>query len=155
MNWWSRVSESCELLLQIIHAQEGGFGTSDLYYVGQKQRWQPGLPTNIKNWEETLWDWALHLWNLVCYFQMQCQNWVELCRGFGAQLCLTPCDPHGLVPLWLNRFLCAWNSPGKNTGVGCCFLLQGILLTQNLNLGLRHCRQILYYLSYQGRHFGR
>ena len=30
--------------------------------------------------------------------------------------------PHGL---WPARFLCPWNSPGKNTGVGCHFLLQG------------------------------
>ena len=36
---------------------------------------------------------------------------------------------------------------GKNTGVGCCFLLQGIFLTQGLNLSLLHCRQILYHLS--------
>ena len=26
--------------------------------------------------------------------------------------------------------LCPWDSPGKNTGVGCHFLLQGILPTQ-------------------------
>ena len=32
----------------------------------------------------------------------------------------------------------------KNTGVGCHFLLQGIFLTQELNLGLLHCRKILY-----------
>ena len=32
----------------------------------------------------------------------------------------------------------------KNTGVGCHALLQGIFLTQGLNLGLLHCRQILY-----------
>ena len=30
--------------------------------------------------------------------------------------------------------------PGKNTSVGCHFLLQGIFLTQELNLGLLHCR---------------
>ena len=29
--------------------------------------------------------------------------------------------------------LCPWDSPGKNTGVGCCFVLQ-IFLTQGLNL---------------------
>ena len=34
--------------------------------------------------------------------------------------------------------------PGKNTGVGCHFLLQGIFLTQGLNLHLLHCRKILY-----------
>ena len=32
----------------------------------------------------------------------------------------------------------------KDTGVGCHFLLQGIFPTQGLNLGLLHCRQILY-----------
>ena len=42
------------------------------------------------------------------------------------------------------------DSPGKNTGVGCHFLLQGIFLTQESNLGLLHCRQTLYHLSHQG-----
>ena len=41
-------------------------------------------------------------------------------------------------------------SPGKNTGVGCSSLLQGIFLTQGLNLGLLQCRQILYGLNHQG-----
>ena len=40
--------------------------------------------------------------------------------------------------------------PGKNTGVGCHFLLQGIFPTQGLNPGLLHCGQILHRLSYQG-----
>ena len=31
------------------------------------------------------------------------------------------------------RLLCPWDSPGKNTGVGCHALLQGIFLTQRLN----------------------
>ena len=38
------------------------------------------------------------------------------------------------------------DSPGKNIGVGCHALLQGIFLTQELNPGLQHCRQILYHL---------
>ena len=42
-----------------------------------------------------------------------------------------------------------WESRGKNTGVGCHFLLQGIFLPQGLNLGLLHCRQILYQLSHR------
>ena len=40
------------------------------------------------------------------------------------------------------------DSPGRNTGVGCHFLLQGIFLTQRLNLRLLwllHCRWILYH----------
>ena len=35
------------------------------------------------------------------------------------------------------RLLCPWGSPGKNTGVGCHFLVHGIFLTQVSNLGLR------------------
>ena len=48
------------------------------------------------------------------------------------------------------RLLCPWDSPGKNTGVGCHFLLQGIFPTQILNPSLLYCRQILHWLSHQG-----
>ena len=34
--------------------------------------------------------------------------------------------------------------------MGCHFLLQGIFPTQGSNLGLPHCRQMLYPLSHQG-----
>ena len=45
-----------------------------------------------------------------------------------------------------------FETPGKpkNTGLGSLSLLQGILLTQELNQGLLHCRQILYQQSCQG-----
>ena len=55
--------------------------------------------------------------------------------------------PHGLQP---TRLLCPCNSPGKNTGVDCQSLLQGIFPTQGLKPGLLHCRKILYCLSYHG-----
>ena len=48
-----------------------------------------------------------------------------------------------LRPRGPTRLLCPWNSPGKNTAVGCHFLLQGIFPTQGLNPGLPHCRQTL------------
>ena len=55
-----------------------------------------------------------------------------------AQSCPTLCDPmDGKGP---------WDFPGKNTGVGCHFLLQGIFPTQGWNPGLLHCRQTLYRL---------
>ena len=50
--------------------------------------------------------------------------------------------PHGLYS--------PWNSPGQNTGVGSCSLLQGIFQTQGWNPGLPHCRRILYQLSHKG-----
>ena len=57
---------------------------------------------------------------------------------------------HGLQPA---TPLCPWDSPGRNTGVGCHTLLQGIFPTQGSNPGLPHWRQILYRLSHQGRPF--
>ena len=63
-----------------------------------------------------------------------------------ARLCPTLCDHMDLQP---TRLLCPQNFPSKNTGVGCHSLLQGIFLTQRLNLSLLHCRQILYHLSHQ------
>ena len=51
---------------------------------------------------------------------------------------------------YLKWLLCPWNPPGRNTGVGCYFLLQGIFPTQGSNMGLLHCRQMLYHLSHQG-----
>ena len=41
----------------------------------------------------------------------------------------------GLQPA---RLLCPWNFPGKNTGAGCHFPLQGIFPTQGSNLSLLH-----------------
>ena len=35
---------------------------------------------------------------------------------------------YGLEP---TRLFCPWESPGKNTGVGCHFFLQGIFLTRD------------------------
>ena len=47
--------------------------------------------------------------------------------------------------LFVARLLCPCNSPGKNTEVGCHSFLQGIFPTQRSNMGLLHCRQILYH----------
>ena len=48
------------------------------------------------------------------------------------------------------RLLCPWDPPGKDTGVGCHLLLQGIFPTQGSNPDHLHCRWILYRPSHQG-----
>ena len=67
-------------------------------------------------------------------------------RDICVHVCLLTSDscfwPHGLYPI---RLLCPWNSPGKNTGVGCHFLLQGIFLIQGLNPHHLHGRQKTLY----------
>ena len=72
---------------------------------------------------------------------------VCVCVCFVAQSCLTLCDPMDCSPLGSSVHV---DSPGKNTGVGCHPLLQGILPALGLNPHLSHCRQILYCLSHQG-----
>ena len=67
----------------------------------------------------------------------------------GSQLC-DSLQPEGL---WPTRLLSPWDSPGRNTGMGCHDLLQGIFPTQGSNPGLPHCRRILYHLSHQGSPF--
>ena len=52
--------------------------------------------------------------------------------------------------LWSHGLYSPWNSPGEDTGVGSCSLLQGVFPTQGSNPGLLHCRRILYQLSHQG-----
>ena len=61
------------------------------------------------------------------------------CSISHVQLCNPMVEP--------TRLLCPWNFLGKNTGVGCHFLLQGNFPIQGSNTGLLHCRQILYHLK--------
>ena len=46
-------------------------------------------------------------------------------------------DPLRLYGLWPTRLLRPWDFPGKSTGVGCHFLLQGIFPPQGLNPALQ------------------
>ena len=64
------------------------------------------------------------------------------CESESCSIVSDSLQPHELYTPWI--------SPGQNTGVGHCSLLQGVFLTQESNPGLPHCRQILYQLSHQG-----
>ena len=79
-----------------------------------------------------------------------CENWIiKKARSVSCSVVPNCLRPHELQP---TRLFCPWDFPGKDIGVGCHFLLQGIFSTQGLNLGLLHVRQILYWLSYKGSH---
>jgi len=60
------------------------------------------------------------------------------------QSCPTLCNPMDYSP---PGFSVHGNSPGKNTGVGCHALLKGNFSIQGSNLGLPHCKQVLYCLN--------
>ena len=90
---------------------------------------------------------------------------VDLCCVLGLCHSFKSCA----LPLSLLLHLCPWDCPGKNTGVGYHFLLQGVLQTQGSNPqvgslsllkgisptqgsnpGLPCCRRIFYQLSHRG-----
>ena len=87
-----------------------------------------------------------------CFSSLRKTHFIR--KGMSALLCsvvsamFDSLQPRGLYP---SRLFCPWNSPGKNTGTSCHFLLQGIFLIQGLKWGLLcllHCRWILYPLSH-------
>ena len=70
-------------------------------------------------------------------------------KALVAQLFSTLCNPWAVAcqtPLSMEYF-------SKNTGVGSHSLPQRIFLTQDSNLDLLHCRQILYHLSYHKQQY--
>ena len=91
-----------------------------------------------------VWQTMVHRWDTI---------WFSAKMHFTAKYKSVSCSvmsdffwPLGEKPA---RFFYPWHSPLKNTGMDSHFLLQGIFPSQGLNLGLPHCRQILYCLSHQ------
>ena len=99
---------------------------------------------------------------LLCYFNTVVASLFSTClrvSSFGCQSFMPSplqyynekwkCQLLSCIWLWSRglypaRLLCPWDSPGKNAGVGCHALLQGIFPTQGENLGLLHCGQIFF-----------
>ena len=74
-------------------------------------------------------------------------NFKSCCCCLVAKSCLILLQPCDLKP---TRFLCPWDLPGKNTAVGCHFLLQRIFLTQDLTHVSCIGRWILHHWATRG-----
>ena len=102
----------------------------------------------IKKWKQ------LCLVRNVAYLKKKKKLLKKLTAFLYVLYCAVLCWVTQLYPIlchpWTIGLLWTWDFPGKNTGVGCHALLRGVFLTQGLNPGLTHCRQILYHLSHQG-----
>ena len=75
---------------------------------------------------------------LECSVSLHCSAERISCTVHTPQCAFSVMSP-SLQPYGLHtsRLLCPWDSPGRNTGVGCHFLLQAIFPTRQLNPGLR------------------
>ena len=105
--------------------------------------------TNNKCWRGCVEKGTLvYYWNVNCSSQYEKEygQFSKKIKNRTAMCCAQPCPTLCNLP----GSSVHGDSPGKSTGVGCHALLQGIFPTQGLNLGLPHCRWILYYLSHLG-----
>ena len=94
---------------------------------------QAGRRLTPRGWDAQL-MLAVHRWTSVC---PHAQCWVS-------------CNLSQSCGLWPARLLCPWGFPGRDTGVGHRFLLQGIVLTQGANQHLLHWQAISLPLSHLG-----
>ena len=69
----------------------------------------------------------------ICFWHRDVQVSSYNSGGLVSKSCLTLLWHHELQR---TRLLCPWDFPGENPGVGCHFLLQGIVPTQESNRGL-------------------
>ena len=94
-------------------------------------------------WRDKLLTWRWLASHSVSGYSLEC-TLIATGVCVHTQSCLTLCDPMDYSPPGSSLH---GIFPGKNTRVGCHFLLQGIFPTQGLNphlLRLLHCRWILY-----------
>ena len=127
-------------------------GRPGFYLWVEKIPWRKERPPTLVFWPgevHGLWSpWGrkeldMTEWFLLSVFTLGFSICVCVCLV--TQSCPTLCDPMNcsLPGSSVHR-----DSLGKNTGVGCHALLQGIFPTQGSNPGLLHCRQLLYHLSH-------
>ena len=91
----------------------------------------------------------INIW-VMMYFYAVYMRWLVLSMS-GGGLVAKSCPTLAIPWTVAHQAPCSWDSPGKNTGMGCHFLLQGIFPSQGSNPGLLQCKQTLYQLSYKGR----
>ena len=109
--------------------------------------------SNSERWEtiETLaWRVVARYLRKLEKFRIQSSLWVYVCI-LSLSVMSDSLQHYGL---YLARLLCPWDSPGKNTGVGCHALLQGIFLTQGSALVFPvSCidSRVLYHQHHLGR----
>ena len=108
-----------------------------------------------RDWSQWIHYNGYFLWpsNCKCLKTKSHHNWCLLVMTGSKCWCDSNewSESHSVVSdsLWTHGLYRPWNSPGQNTEVGSCSLLQGILPTQGSSPGLPHCRQILYQLSHK------
>ena len=100
----------------------------------------------VLSWLDSLWLWNSEVESMTKFRNYTCFVIIRVMIVYSVMS--DSLRPRGLQP---SRLLCPWDFPGKSTALGCHFLLQGILLTWDLNpcllcfvplLCLLQCRRV-------------
>ena len=128
--------------LEVIKENQMSDKDKHLRSTHKRQKWANLMTASVskeesrtKSNQKYFWKWKNKAWSFRYVLCLVVQS------------CPTLCDPMDCSPPGSSVH---GDSPGKNTGVGCHALLQGIFPTQGSNPGHLHCRWILYHLSHQG-----
>ena len=97
-----------------------------------------GSPVHPEKWNHR------NFWNMSVYLSVPPSSIYLPTYCLSVYLSIYLCT-QSFTCVWLSvtpwkptRLLCLWDFPGNNTGVGNCFLLQGIFQIQGSSLGLLH-----------------
>ena len=113
--------------------------------------------TRLSDWTELNWFLFLQLKVLfqslsrICYAFKYCivyYNKLKMTQDTNVSVCFCSVVSDSLQPsrLYIARLFCPWNLPGKNTGMGCYFLLQGSMYHEIKAPG--HFHKITWFHSY-------
>ena len=130
--------------------REGGWGKGGRKMNSGCQDWEsPGRHEHclVDKLSFAKWNEFQRWMDVTVAQNMSILNTTDYCCCLVILSCPTLLWPHGLQ---LTRFHCPWDFSGKDTGVGCHFLLQGIFPTQRLNPCLLYWQVDSLPVSYQG-----
>ena len=133
----TELEENVSILLFCLLQEQGEFGALILgcveYWVHCTWNHLFFTCENIVFTYSFICPFSQQIFNTMCQVLFWVLNITVNKMDSAAAKSLQSCLTLDYNPPWL---LCPWDSPGKNTGVGCHALLQGIFLTQGLNLCL-------------------
>ena len=144
--WWFILENTLYVLEKIVYSADFWMECSLLSPFVCVVLGQCFLVDFLSEWSIHWWKWASEVPYYYWLLSISPFRSVTICVNLGplilgayifavmyichcclvAKLCLTLLRPHGPT-----RLLHPQDSPGKNTGMGCHFLLQGIFLTQD------------------------
>ena len=127
--WRSLVRLQSMGSLRVGHNWATSLSLSLFTFMHWRRKWQPLQCSCLENPRDGGAWWA------AVYGVAQSRTWLKRLSNSGSSSrSVEPnsLQPHGLEP---TRLLCPWDFPGKDNGVGCHLLLQGIFPTQGYEPG--------------------